>query len=242
MKPAFAAAIGLAVLTQPAVGEETRSADAHEHGHGLFRMAVEADHVEIELEVPAFDIVGFEHAPSTEAQRNAIKAARKVLSDPASLFVLPAAAGCEAEEVKVVFGVDGEHDDHHDEAHDEHGHDEHADDKHDDHGHDDHAAHDEDKHDDHDHEKHAEHDDDHDDHDDHADHDDHDDHAEGEETHSEVLASYELHCDRAAAIKSVEFRYFEAFPNAEELNVVVLSDRGQQAGEIERDQTVFRIE
>ncbi|MBU2942788.1 DUF2796 domain-containing protein [Shimia thalassica] len=89
--------------------------------------------------------------------------------------------------------------------------------------HDDHAKHDD--HDDHD---------DHAEHDDHAKHDDHDDHAE-EASHTEFHAEYVLNCDNPDAISKINFAYFEAFPNALELEVQIVSSAGAKAFEVERD-------
>ncbi|MDP2519523.1 zinc uptake protein ZrgA [Shimia thalassica] len=93
-----------------------------------------------------------------------------------------------------------------------------------------------------DHDEHAKHDD-HDDHDDHAEHDDHgdhedhakhDDHAE-EASHTEFHAEYVLNCDNPDAISKIDFAYFEAFPNALELEVQIVSSAGAKAFEVERD-------
>ena len=216
IRTSLAIALAAFVVT-PAFAEEKRAADAHQHGHGMFRMAIEDDHAEIELEVPAFDVVGFEHAPSTGGQRQAIAEAAAKLGNLAALFTLPEAAGCVAGKIEIGFGaIAGEdHDDRDDHGdHEDHGDEEHAHEKHDDH---DHA------------EK------EHDDHDDHA-------HNEGEETHSEVTAHYHLACADTGALDQITFGYFDAFPNAEELDVVVLSAAGQSAGEVSGDNTVFEIE
>jgi len=87
-----------------------------------------------------------------------------------------------------------------------------------------------------DHDEHAKHDD-HDDHDDHAEHDDHgehDDHAE-EASHTEFHAEYVLNCDNPDAISKIDFAYFEAFANALELEVQIVSSAGAKAFEVERD-------
>lgn len=198
---ALAIAFGVSAVS----AEEKRSADAHEHGHGLFRMAIEDDHAEIELEVPAFDIVGFEHTPSTAEHRATITAAAAMLGRPDTLFAMPDAAGCVVGQVEIGFGALGGHG--HDHGGEEH--DEHADHGHDEHGHDDHG---------------------------------HDDHAGEKEAHSEVMAFYRLVCADTAAIDEITFGYFESFPNAEELEVVVLSASGQSAGEVSRDNAVFEVE
>ncbi len=87
-----------------------------------------------------------------------------------------------------------------------------------------------------DHDEHSKHDD-HDDHDDHAEHDDHgdhDDHAE-EASHTEFYAEYVLNCDNPDAISKIDFAYFEAFANALELEVQIVSSAGAKAFEVGRD-------
>ena len=79
---------------------------------------------------------------------------------------------------------------------------------------------------------------DHDDHDEegHDDHDeeDHDDHDEAP-GHTEFHAEYLLECANLTEISAITFSYFEIFPNALELEVQVISDKGATAFEIERD-------
>jgi hypothetical protein len=53
--------------------------------------------------VPGDDIVGFEHAARTQAQRSAINAAKIKLSAPLQLFALPAAASCTVTKANVVI-------------------------------------------------------------------------------------------------------------------------------------------
>ena len=207
MRFTLSVAMAAIVAASAATAEDRRAADAHEHGHGMFRMAIEDDRVEIEVEVPAFDVVGFEHAPSTAAHRATMAEAAGSLGRPDILFAMPEAAGCAVGRVEIGFGAA-------EEDHDEHGHDDDDDDDDDDHD------------DDHDHDEHG--------------HDEHDD--EDGETHSEVTASYLFLCEDTGALDRIEFGWFEAFPNSEELEVVVLSGAGQSAGEVDRSGTVFEIE
>jgi len=209
--------MAVVVLANAAWAGEKRGADAHEHGHGMFRMVIEDDHAVIEIAVPAFDIIGFEHAPSTAGQRAVMADAATALSSPHTLFAVPAGAGCAIGQVEIGFGATGGH------RH-EHG------------GEEDHEDHD-------DRERHGDGEDAHED--EHAqddDHDDHDDHAKSEETHSEVTAHYRLACENPGAIDRIGFGYFEVFPDAEELEVVVLSAAGQSAGEVGPGEAVFEIE
>jgi hypothetical protein len=91
----------------------------------------------------------------------------------------------------------------------------------------------------------GEHDDDHKDeaHSDHKDehkdeaHSDHSDHDEGEEDgHTEFHAEYLFECAKLDAVTEITFPYFEAFPNAKELELQVVTEKGASAFEIERDE------
>lgn len=81
--------------------EETTQLGAHEHGHGKLNIAIEGATVSMELEVPAYDIVGFEHEATTDEQKAAVEAAEKTLADPTKLFAVDAAAGCSVTEADV---------------------------------------------------------------------------------------------------------------------------------------------
>lgn len=70
-------------------------------------------------------------------------------------------------------------------------------------------------------------------HDDH-DEDGHEDHAE-EAGHTEFHAKYLLTCAEPAAASLITFAYFDAFPNALELEVQLITDKGANAFEVERD-------
>ncbi|MEP6065093.1 MAG: DUF2796 domain-containing protein [Paracoccaceae bacterium] len=229
------------VAAMPAIAQDSRQLDAHEHGVGTLNIAIDGTTVAMAFEAPGADIVGFEYAAESDADLAAIDTAIATLGAPLDLFVLPEAAACRVTEAKAELETEDNHDDH---GHDEH--EEHADEKHDDH--DDHEEHDDEKHDDHDHDEHEEHadekhdDHDHDEHEEHADeeHDDHDDHAE-EAGHTEFHAEYTLACDNPDALTQITFSYFESFPNALEVEVQVITDSGAQAYEVERDEPVLKL-
>lgn len=86
---------------------------------------------------------------------------------------------------------------------------------------------------DHDHDDDAHMDDDHD-HEDHAgeDHDD-DDHAD-EAQHSEFHVSYSYACEDEDALTSIGFPFFEAFSNAQEIEVQFVTETGAGQAEITR--------
>lgn len=127
----------LAVNAAPALADETRQLDAHEHGVGALNIAIDGTTVAIEFHAPGADIVGFEYAAESEADRAAVDAAVATLARPLDLFVLPAAAACSVTQASAELESEQAHDDH-----DDHDHAAHKD-------HDDHAEHS-------DHEEHAE--------------------------------------------------------------------------------------
>ncbi len=97
--------------------DKTTQLGAHEHGSGKLNVAIEGKTVSIELEVPAYNIVGFEHAAETKAQKAALKDAMKKLAAPTKLFVVNAEAGCKRTASKIeTVGAIGD-DDHHGHSH-----------------------------------------------------------------------------------------------------------------------------
>lgn len=98
--------------------DDHRQLGAHVHGIGHLNLAIDEGSVEIELIVPAFDIVGFEHAPRTEEQHQAMAAAVTLLRDGERLFDWPSGAGCRLHQVEIPSGLadaDTEHGHGHDE-------------------------------------------------------------------------------------------------------------------------------
>ena len=73
---------------------EHGSLGAHEHGVGRLNAALDGQTLELELESPAMNLVGFEHAAATDADKAKVAAVRAQLEKPLVLFNLPTAAGC----------------------------------------------------------------------------------------------------------------------------------------------------
>lgn len=73
---------------------EHGSLGAHEHGVGRLNAVLDGQALELELDSPAMNLVGFEHVATTAADKAKVAAARKQLENPAALFNLPKAAGC----------------------------------------------------------------------------------------------------------------------------------------------------
>jgi hypothetical protein len=99
--------------------EETRGLGAHEHGHSTLNIAIEGERVMMELDAPGMDIVGFEHAATSDNDKAAVARAEATLADPLKLFVLPSGARCTVETADVALAG---------EAHEEHTEEEHAED------------------------------------------------------------------------------------------------------------------
>ena len=73
---------------------EHGSLGAHEHGVARLNAVLDDKALELELESPAMNLVGFEHLATTDADKAKVAAARKQLEQPLALFSLPKAAGC----------------------------------------------------------------------------------------------------------------------------------------------------
>ncbi|MDW5417062.1 DUF2796 domain-containing protein [Iodobacter sp. CM08] len=69
---------------------------AHVHGVAEIDVAIEGKQLLITLESPADNLLGFEHAPKTAAEKATFKKVSEQLQNAASLFVPDAAAQCKA--------------------------------------------------------------------------------------------------------------------------------------------------
>ncbi|MDH4560270.1 DUF2796 domain-containing protein [Pseudomonas sp. BN411] len=101
------------------------SLGAHEHGVARLNAALDGNTLELELESPAMNLVGFEHAASSDADKAKVAAVRNELESPLALFGLPQAASCKVASQELespLFGADDHHDEHakgHDHEHSE---------------------------------------------------------------------------------------------------------------------------
>ncbi len=83
--------IGLAALI--AAGS-LQAAPPHQHGVAQLDVAVDKGRVSIELQTPLDNLLGFERAPRSDAERDKVAAAVAKLRDGQTLFRIDAAAGC----------------------------------------------------------------------------------------------------------------------------------------------------
>jgi hypothetical protein len=95
--------LGAVTASAPLAAEEHhhREHGAHEHGVAQLNVALEGNTLEIELESPAVNIVGFEHAPRDQAERQAVRSAMETLRNGPGVFALPASAACKLADVEV---------------------------------------------------------------------------------------------------------------------------------------------
>ena len=210
--PALAPAL-LACAAFAASDEQHREHQAHEHGHGTLDIVVEGEELVIELRIPAVNVVGFEHAPRDEAEREAVRKALVPFGDAASVAELPVEAECEAEDAKAeIWSMAGE-DDHHD---DRHGGGE---------GH----GHEKEEHEEHEHgkEEHEEH--------------EHEEQESGSEEHSELHATYHFHCHAPGKLDRIDVRVFEHLLGAEEIDVRIVTPSAQLATELHPGETVVKL-
>ena len=218
---ALCAGAAIVVLSYVAAGTTAAetSHGAHEHGAAEIELALEGSDVLVNFASPLYNLVGFEHAPRDDRDREAVAAALAVLDDPGNLVLLHAGAACTVVESDIEWEMasteEEEHE--HDEAaeHDAHG----------DHDADDHDAHDADEHDAHETHDADEH---------HAhDADDHDEH-DGEEGHADASVAIRYHCDNPDRLDALDITAFESLERLSEVEVRAVGPGGAVAESVER--------
>lgn len=78
------------------------AAPAHEHGVARLDVAAEPGRVTLELDTPLDNLLGFEHAPRTDAERDRAAAVVARLRAGDALFRIDPAAGCTLAAVELV--------------------------------------------------------------------------------------------------------------------------------------------
>jgi hypothetical protein len=107
MQRAFGLAVSTLICFSSSVAlTQSRQLGAHEHGQGTLNIAIEGTSVKLELEVPGDDIVGFEHAAKTAADKAKLAKAIAALEQPLTIFKVPAAAQCVTKSAAVAFEAD----------------------------------------------------------------------------------------------------------------------------------------
>jgi len=140
----------LAGFTIALAHEDRHEHGAHEHGVGRMDVAVEKNSVDIDLDSPAVNFIGFEHEPGDAKERATLDKAVDDLKHGDGLMTFTPAAQCTQMRVRVsspLLGAgedagheghdhEGDADHHHDDEEAAHGHDHHEDGDSDEHEHD----------------------------------------------------------------------------------------------------------
>jgi hypothetical protein len=94
-------ALLLAVATAMTLAGPAGAAQPHQHGVAQLNVVVEPARVTLELDTPLDNLLGFERAPRTDAERDKAAAAVATLRAGDTLFRLAGAAGCSMAKVEL---------------------------------------------------------------------------------------------------------------------------------------------
>ena len=176
--------------------------EAHVHGAWELFSAMDENELSLVLKGPLVDLVGFEHKPKSDEEKEALHSLHARLSSLSSLVTVDEKARCsEAKPAKIEIPHFADHATH--EKHDDH--DEHEDHDHHNHEGDETHAH----HSTHDHEKH-----------------------EASAHTDNVEVHYSLKCASPKQLKMIEVTAFTNFPQITTVEAVYLSDQGQAANKL----------
>lgn len=89
--------VACAVASPSAVAQHK----AHSHGAAALEITVEPGAIQIRLEVPLHDLVGFERAARSQAEQQRVEALSRRFEDAQSLLRIDPAAGCKAPRVQL---------------------------------------------------------------------------------------------------------------------------------------------
>lgn len=93
-----------------------RAAQAHAHGRATLAVVLDGYELTAALETPLYNLVGFEHAAETQAQKAALRNAETLLAGGGPLLTFSPKAGCALSDKSISADLGG-HDDHHDGHH-----------------------------------------------------------------------------------------------------------------------------
>lgn len=100
------AAISAAILALAASASVwAHSPGAHVHGLAVLEIAIDSETVQVNLITPLHNLMGFEHAPGNEKQRQAIKSMASKLHQAGNLFILAPGAQCRSTAVQLESSV-----------------------------------------------------------------------------------------------------------------------------------------
>ena len=102
---AISAAILALAATASVWAHSPGSPGAHVHGLAVLEIAIDSETVQVNLITPLHNLVGFEHAPGNEKQRQAVKSMASKLHQAGNLFILAPAAQCRSTAVQLESSV-----------------------------------------------------------------------------------------------------------------------------------------
>lgn len=127
MRPLLLAVVLLPFAAQAHDEHEHGSLGKHEHGVAQLNAALDGKTLELELDSPAMNLVGFEHAATSAADKATVAAVQTQLKQPLQLVSLPASAKCSVQSAELSSPLFGDAPDADDHDHDEHEGHQHAD-------------------------------------------------------------------------------------------------------------------
>ena len=80
---------------------------AHTHGSATMDISIEKNKIEVNVNIPGMDLVGFEGKAKTKQHKENLKTVTDLLTKDYSLFIIPEGAGCNVTKRK----LESEHDD-----------------------------------------------------------------------------------------------------------------------------------
>lgn len=185
---------GLFLVSFPASAHE-----AHVHGLAHLNISVGGGDVSIEMTSALANVISFEHAPETDAQKQEVRNMAALMRKAENLFLFPAEADCKVKEVALESAVlpaellapkgahspeeQGGRQHKHDHAGHEHKHGEHKNDAH-------------------------------------------------EHAHGNLEADISFMCGRPEKLNSLKVDMFRAFPSLHEVEVQLVTPKGQSAAEL----------
>ncbi len=101
---AWTGALALCIACGWPHGASAEEPGAHVHGVAEMRIVIDGSRLEIALETPLDNVLGFEHAPRDDRQRDAVRAMAAKLRTP-QMFLPSPAARCKAVSTKLESAV-----------------------------------------------------------------------------------------------------------------------------------------
>lgn len=95
----------LLALSALSVVTPVSAGPAHVHGEAKLEIVVEGNALTLHFESPLDGLLGFERAPRTAAEKQAVQTMKATLEDTARIFSLPPEAGCTAQAATITSPV-----------------------------------------------------------------------------------------------------------------------------------------